>query len=97
MKKLEWVNNKVTVHRVEVQRRALGKERDQGWRVAANFNGRGLEVPAIDARDTDVCAYKLALAVLTLYDESIPHALVKVVNTNAREFCGGITAREEES
>ena len=93
-KRLEWKDNKVTVHRIEVRRAALGKLEDRGWRVTARSPCGELQVPASDEADTDSCAHKLALAVLALYDESIPHALVEDVNTRAREFCGGVTVRE---
>jgi len=96
MNKLEWKDNKVTLHRIEVVRRPIGKLTDQGWTVHARGPDDALRAVAIDEADTDSRAHQLALAALALYDESIPHELVKIVNENAREYAAGLSKKEQK-
>lgn len=88
MKKLEWVDDQVTLFNVAVHRRPQKIPEFDSWLVSVEVDEKRIEVSALDGDDVDVCAHKLALATLAIYDVPIPQELVEIVNRNARKFAG---------
>ncbi len=87
--RLEWVDGQVTLFNVAVHRQRQRESPEfDGWCVSVEVDEKRIEVSALDGDDVDVCAHKLALATLAIYDTPIPQELVEIVNRNARRFAG---------